>query len=50
MRKQRPAARGFPFECRPERGGVDRDQQKVVLPAKCLAAVSRTCSAVEKWM
>src|SRR5262245_14011744 len=37
MRKQRAAARGFPFEARPERVAVDRDQHEVALAGEPFA-------------
>lgn len=34
VREQRAAARGFPFECRPEGVGIDRDENEVALPGE----------------
>ena len=50
MREQRAAARGLVAQGVAERVRVDRDEDEVVVPAKCFAAVSATCAAVEKWM
>jgi hypothetical protein len=50
MRKQCAAARGLVAQRAPERRRIDRRSTRSSCPAKCRAAVSATCSAVEKWM
>jgi hypothetical protein len=49
MREELPAARRLPAQVA-QTFGLHRQKPQPFGPAKCFAAVSAACAAVEKWM